>query len=396
MTAFGVFWGLLMLILLLGFGASITGGLLDGIKGVPSNSIFVMGSRTSISYKGFGRDRRIAVDKIDLQLVQQGMPEKIRYITPLNFAGTRNANVGDFNFDASVVGTTPSYYNVLPTQMIYGRYLNEVDQRERRKVCVIGRQVYETLFPGGGDPCGQMVQVGNISCTIVGVAKKLSEMISIGTDLDRSLLLPINTEQLMYNEGDQIDLSVFTLKDQYPVSEWQEQILNIMKDHHYVHPDDKSAFFSINLSDLVTAFKLLFRGLDILLWIVGCGSLLAGLIGISNIMLVTVKERTQEIGIRRALGAKPSIIVRQVLAESIVLTTSAGIVGLMSGVWLLRLAGKIIEANPFENYPLGNPQIDFSVALAATFVIIIGGLLAGWMPAKRALSIKAIDALREE
>ena len=207
MTAFGVFWGLLMLILLLGFGASITGGLLDSIKSVPSNSIFVMGSRTTISYKGFGRDRRISVDNIDMQLVKNEMPDKIRFITPINFAGTKNANVGEFNYDASVVGTTPSYYHVLPTQMIYGRYLNEVDQRERRKVCVIGRQTYETLFPGGGDPCGQMVQVGSISYTIVGVAKKLSELVSIGTDLDRSLLLPINTEQLMYNEGSQIDLT---------------------------------------------------------------------------------------------------------------------------------------------------------------------------------------------
>lgn len=396
MTAFGVFWGLLMLILLLGFGASITGGLVDSIKSIPSNSIFVMGSRTSISYKGFGRDRRLSVDNIDMQLVQNGMSEKIRYITPINFAGTRKANVGEYSYDASVVGTTPSYCQVLPTQMIYGRYLNEVDQRERRKVCVIGRQVYESLFPGGGNPCGQMVQVGGIAYTIVGVAKKLSQIISIGTDLDRSLLLPINAEQLMYNEGAEIDLCVFTLKDQYPVSEWQETVIDIMKDHHYVHPDDKSAFFCINLAELVTAFQLLFRGLDILLWIVGCGSLLAGLIGISNIMLVTVKERTQEIGIRRALGAKPKTIVRQILAESLVLTTAAGIVGLMTGVWLLRLAGKIIEANPLEDYPLGNPQIDFSVAIAATFVIIIGGLLAGWMPAKRALSIKAIEALREE
>ncbi len=396
MTAFGVFWGLLMLILLLGFGASITGGLLDSIKSVPSNSIFVMGSRTTISYKGFGRDRRISVDNIDMQLVKNEMSDQIRFITPINFAGTKNANVGEFNYDASVVGTTPSYYHVLPTQMIYGRYLNEVDQRERRKVCVIGRQTYETLFPGGGDPCGQMVQVGSISYTIVGVAKKLSELVSIGTDLDRSLLLPINTEQLMYNEGSQIDLCVFTLRDKYPVGEWQEPILSIMKDHHYVHPDDKSAFFTINLADLVTAFSLLFRGLDILLWIVGCGSLLAGLIGISNIMLVTVKERTQEIGIRRALGAKPQTIVRQILAESLVLTASAGLIGLMTGIWLLRLAGKIIEANPLEDYPLGDPQISFSVALAATFVIIIGGLLAGWMPAKRAMKIKAIEALREE
>ena len=125
MTAFGVFWGLLMLILLLGFGASITGGLLDSIKSVPSNSIFVMGSRTTISYKGFGRDRRISVDNIDMQLVKNEMSDQIRFITPINFAGTKNANVGEFNYDASVVGTTPSYYHVLPTQMIYGRYLNE-------------------------------------------------------------------------------------------------------------------------------------------------------------------------------------------------------------------------------------------------------------------------------
>ena len=396
MTAFGVFWGLLMLILLLGFGASISGGLIDTIKSVPSNSMFVMGSRTSISYKGFGRDRRIALDNTDMQLIRNGMQKQVRYMTPLNFAGTRKANVGEYNYDASVVGTTPSYYHVLPTQVIYGRYLNEVDQRERRKVCVMGRQVYEALFPEGGDPCGQMVQVGGIYYTIVGVARKLSKLVSIGSDLDRSLLLPINTEQLTYNEGDQIDLCCITLWDQYPIGEKTDEVLSYMKQHHYVHPDDKTAFFSINLAEMVSMFNLLFGGLNILLWIVGCGSLLAGLIGISNIMLVTVKERTQEIGIRRALGAKPQTIVRQILAESLVLTAAAGIVGLMAGVWILRLAGRIIEANPLEDYPLGNPQIDFSVALAAALVIVLGGLLAGWMPARRAMKIKAIEALREE
>lgn len=398
MTAFGVFWGLLMLILLVGFGQGIFNGITSSIKSLPTNSLFFGGGRTSISYRGFGRDRGITIDDEDLRLLTTHLGSRLRYLTPINFAGTKTVNVDELSYDCSVVGTRPCYYNVVPTQIIYGRYLNDIDMMERRKVCVIGLQACEALFPEGENPCGRFVQVGGIYYTIVGVVKKLSDMVQIGQDLDRSLLLPLTTEQLAYKQSNNIHICIVTLHDNYPIGQWKERVLLVPKEHHFVHPDDKNAFWSIDLDELVHNFGYLFLGITILLWIVGCGSLLAGLIGISNIMLVTVKERTQEIGIRRALGARPSTIVLQILAESLVLTSLAGLSGLLSGVWILRIVGSVLAAIPpsFSGFSLQNPQIDFSVAISATLVIIMGGLLAGWLPARRALHIKAIEALREE
>lgn len=400
MTAFGVFWGLLMLILLVGLGRGVFNGIMTSLKSVPSNSMFFGGSTTSIPYKGFGRDRYVPLENEDVDLLRASLGEKLRYVTPLNQTGTMKANVGEYYYDASVIGTEASYYNVMPQQLIYGRYINQIDQLERRKVCVLGQTAYEALFPDGGDHCGERIQVGSISYIVVGVVKKLSNQINFGSDLNKTLILPISTAQLAYNQGHNIYMCIVTLQDQYPMKEWQDKILAIPKLRHVVHPDDKQAFWSFNLSEILGVFNALFLGINILLWIVGCGSLLAGLIGISNIMLVTVRERTQEIGIRRALGAKPFTILSQILAESLVLTLMAGLSGLMVGVWILRGVSWVVAQNPASSgdsfFSMKDPQIGFDVAVAATLVIVLGGLLAGWMPARRAMKIKAIEALREE
>lgn len=398
MTAFGVFWGLLMLILLMGLGQGVYNGIMGGLKSVPSNSLFFGGSYTSISYKGFGQDRSISVDNEDLAILKANLEGKLRFLTPINFAGSYEAVEGEYKYTASVIGTGPTYKEVIPQQVIYGRYLNDIDLYDHRKVCLIGLQVYETLYPGGGDPTGKLIKVGGIYYTIIGVVKKLSNMISIGADVNSSIILPLSTEQITYNDYNRIAICAVTLHDRYPIKEWKDKVLAYPKEQHYVHPDDKMAFWSFDLSEVIGMFNNLFIGINILLWIVGCGSLIAGLIGISNIMLVTVKERTQEIGIRRALGARPRTILSQILAESLVLTMAAGVTGLMTGVWVLRVTEAILSANPSggTGFQLKDPQISFSIAVSALVVIVVGGLLAGWMPAKRAMKIKAIEALREE
>lgn len=397
MTAFGVFWGLLMLILLVGLGHGIFNGITSSLNSIPANSMFFGGDRTSMAYKGFGKDRYFDIENEDVELIERNSPELIRFVTPLNFAGSHESSIGELHYNAQIVGTRSSYINVIPQQLLYGRYINDIDLAERRKVCLIGREAYEALFPKGGDPCGQLIKVGSIYYTIVGVVKKLTSMINIGADVDRGLIIPITTAQLAYNRGHNVDVCAVTLKDQYPISDYMDRILAPVKERHYIHPEDKKALWSFNLAEILNMFNNLFIGINILLWIVGCGSLLAGLIGISNIMLVTVKERTQEIGIRRALGAKPFTILSQILCESLVLTLAAGISGLMIGVWILQLVGLATANQPADSdFPMSNPQIPFSVAVAAALVIICGGLLAGWMPAKRAMKIKAIEALREE
>ena len=398
MTAFGVFWGLLMLILLVGFGEGIFGGIVGSLSSIPSNSMFMGGNHTTMSYKGFGKGRSIETDNDDLLLIREAMGKKLKSLTPMNFVNGSGLTYQDRKYDATLVGTHGSYYNVLPQQLLYGRYINDIDLHEHRKVCVLGLDVYETLFPGGGDPCGKLVKAGGIYYTVVGVVKKLSALVNLGADINRSVMLPLSTTQLTYNQGDNIHMIIVTLKDQYSVSDLEDKILSGPKEHHFVHPDDKTAFWSFNLKEALDSFKMLFAGINILLWIVGCGSLLAGLIGISNIMLVTVKERTQEIGIRRALGAKPFTILSQILAESLALTMAAGLAGLMLGVWILHLTDTILKANPAspDEFSMQDPHISFGVAVAALVVIVAGGLLAGSMPARRAMKIKAIEALREE
>lgn len=396
MTAFGVFWGLLMLILLVGAGLGISNGITSGLTVIPSNTIFMGGGHTSKAYKGFGKDRQIGLDNQDVEIVRTNLGKRGRYITPLLFAGSKIVNYGEENGSFDVVGTSPGYYYAVPQQMAFGRYLNDIDAKERRKVCVIGQKIYDTLFPNGEDPCGNIIQVGNIYFNIVGVAKKLSDMINIGADVDESVIVPLETGQLAYNMSNQVHGLCITLHDQYKISDWEERVKGWVKEHHYVHPDDDAAVWSINLSEIIGTFTNLFLGIGILIWIVGVGSLLAGIIGISNIMLVTVKERTQEIGIRRALGAKPRSIMLQILSESLVLTLAAGLTGLVLGVWILQLAGLIMKANPNDGGIVIDPQIPFSVAFAALMILVIGGLFAGWMPARRAMKIKAIEALGEE
>ena len=396
MTAFGVFWGLLMLILLVGAGLGISNGITSGLTVIPSNTIFMGGGHTSKAYKGFGKDRQIGLDNQDVEIVRTNLGKRGRYITPLLFAGSKIVNYGEENGSFDVVGTSPGYYYAVPQQMAFGRYLNDIDAKERRKVCVIGQKIYDTLFPNGEDPCGNIIQVGNIYFNIVGVAKKLSDMINIGADVDESVIVPLETGQLAYNMSNQVHGLCITLHDQYKISDWEERVKGWVKEHHYVHPDDDAAVWSINLSEIIGTFTNLFLGIGILILIVGVGSLLAGIIGISNIMLVTVKERTQEIGIRRALGAKPRSIMLQILSESLVLTLAAGLTGLVLGVWILQLAGLIMKANPSDGGIVIDPQIPFSVAFAALMILVIGGLFAGWMPARRAMKIKAIEALGEE
>ena len=397
MTAFGVFWGLLMLILLVGFGHGIFNGIVGQLNYIPSNSMFIFGGSTTMSHKGFGRGRYFQMDDVDLALLRTNLGERAQYVSPLCIEWSRSFSVGENKCSGNVIGAQPVYQNVEPQKLLYGRYINDIDLYEHRTVCVIGLQTYESLFPAGTDPTGLLIREGGIYYTIVGVVKTLSNMMRIG-NVNRSVIIPITTMQQTYHRGKNIDLISLTLHDQYPIDKWEDRIVGYCKEHHMVHPDDDGAFNSINIAEILNTFKNLFLGINILLWIVGCGSLLAGLIGISNIMLVTVKERTQEIGVRRALGAKPVTILSQIMAESLVLTSVAGVAGLMLGVWILALVDTILKAQPpsSDGFSMQNPQIPFHVAIAAMLVIIIGGLWAGWIPAKRAMKIRAIEALREE
>jgi len=314
MTAFGVFWGLLMLMILVGFGNGVTDGITKSLTAVPSNSLIYGGSYTSLPYKGFGRDRNIRLDNEDVEILQTRLKPYLEFATPVNFAGTFTSVVGENSFTSTeVTGSNQYYLSIFPNEMMYGRNINEIDLRERRKNCVIGNKIYDALFPKGGDPCGQLVLVNGIYYRIVGVFKKLSSMVNVTGNDEQTLLLPITTEQLCYNQGHNVNTVMVTFKEQYDAADMEKKVFNVHKERHFVHPDDDNAFWSFNLGEIINMFRYLFFGLEALLWIVGAGSLLAGIVGISNIMLVTVKERTQEIGILKAIGCSKKTILLEFL-----------------------------------------------------------------------------------
>ena len=277
-----------------------------------------------------------------------------------------------------------------------GRYINDTDIAANRKVCLLGKKVYETMFEKGEDPLGKMVKVNGIYFQVVGVIRSYTENVNINGTIDESVILPFTTMQQVYALGDKIYFFAMVADDDIPISDIEEDIKQFIKQRHDIAPTDNDAFNSFNLSEIFKAFKGLFFGIHILIWIVGLGTLMSGIIGVSNIMLVTVKERTREIGVRRALGAKPKNIISQVLSESLLLTTLAGLVGLCIGVGIMAIVAMITSNMPSDDAMFQDPNIGFGAAVAATVIVIISGLLAGVLPAWRAIQIKAIDAIREE
>ena len=394
MTAFGVFWGILMLTLLIGSGMGLNNGIAGRVKSLPSNCLFLRPQETSMAYHGLGRDRTWSMDNRDVEELTNKLGQRLSYITSVNFADYQNVTRGRQTFQYQVAGVTTQFYGSLPQKLLAGRFINDIDVEEHRKVCVIGKHIAEALF-GDEQPVGQDIDVNGTSLTVIGIIKNTNRQIDIGLDVTESVLMPLTTEQVTYGQGDRIDICMVILKDDSPVKNFEAQITGLVKSNHQIHPDDPTALMTVNLGEQIGMFINLFTGLNILIWIVGLGTLLAGLIGISNIMIVTVKERTQEIGVRRALGAMPEVIIRQIMLESLTLTAMAGFAGLCLGIWLLDLLRDML-AEGGDNLTFTNPYVPFWTAIASLTILVIGGLFAGWMPARRALKIKAIDALREE
>ncbi len=399
LTAFGVFWGIFMLVIMAGSGKGLENGIMEGIQGFSTNSCFFWANSTSEPYKGFRKGRFWNMKNRDVEIIRDKIPQ-IQYITPMVFGGNSSNNTihKDKGGSYYVKGFYPVYDKIDHQQLIYGRFINDIDIHEKRKVCVIGRRVYEELFPKGSDPIGELVKVNGMYYSVVGVINPIT-MININGPMEESVILPFSTMQQAYNYGDQIHLLTITARDDYKVSLIEEEIKKVLKEQHSISPTDPQAVSSVNLEKQFTMFHYLFLGIAILIWIVGLGTLFAGVVGVSNIMLVTVRERTKEIGIRRALGAKPGVIIGQIIRESLILTLLAGLAGLCVGVGVLYVADILLTAareNTHEGTFFAHPQVGFSAAFLALIILVISGIIAGFIPAWRALQIKAIDAIREE
>ena len=393
LTAFGVFWGMLMLILMVGAGNALEQGIFSQIEGFATNSCFFEAERTTVPYKGFQKGRRWNITNSDIPVIKEKVSE-LQYISPMLFSESNDKNVvrGDKNGSYRIKGSYPEYDLIEKSKMVYGRYINDIDIAEKRKVCVIGERIYEVLFQKGEDPTGKQVRVNGIYFQVIGVARGTSG-VSIGGNTTESVVLPFSTMQQAFNQGNIVHLLAVTAKDEVPVKKVQDQVTEILKQQHQVSPDDKDAIWTLNIEEQFKMFNYLGIGIAVLIWIVGLGTLFAGAIGVSNIMLVTVRERTKEIGIRRALGATPRNIIGQILSESVVLTVLAGLLGIVLGVGLLRATGIVLsQGDQFFK----DPQVSFGMAVGSLIILIVIGAMAGYIPAQRAMMIKPVEAISEE
>ncbi|MDR2951209.1 MAG: ABC transporter permease [Dysgonomonas sp.] len=396
LTGFGVFWGIFMLIILIGVGNGFQGGIMKNVNGFASNSCFFWTDVTSEPYKGFRKGRFWSMNRKDVTLIRQ-KAQSVEYISPVLFGNSGDKNVvrGPKSGSYGTRGVYPDHFKIEQQHVLQGRLFNEIDISETRKVCVIGREVYETLFQPGENPQGQYIRVNGIYFQVIGVIRPKSNM-SIGGDVESSVFIPFTTMQQAFNQGDKVYFMACTAKPGYPASIVQEEVTNIIKTAHDISPTDEKAVGSFNIEKQFQIFNNLFIGIDVLIWIVGLGALMSGIIGISNIMLVTVRERTREIGVRRAIGAKPITIVKQILSESFVLTAIAGFLGFLVGVLILEAIHSAMTGSMDEDTFMIPPFVSFDTALIAMIILIISGICAGFMPAMRALRIKAIDAIRDE
>jgi putative ABC transport system permease protein len=399
LTCFGVFWGILMLVLLLGSGTGLKTGIMGQLEGFSSNSLFIWSDRTSEPYKGFNKGRYWEIRNRDVIAIREQVKD-IELVSPLLSGSRRDKNVvyrqqtGTFN----VKGVMPDYFQIDAQNLYYGRLINEIDAKEKRKVCVIGTRVNETLF-NNDDPCGKYIRVNGIYYQVVGVTNSKATGVNVNGRTSESVIIPFATLQQTLNQGDVVHLLFINIRPEASVQRVMDDVSAVLKSQNEIAPNDPQAVAIYNLAAEFAIFSNLFTGIDLLVWLVGMGTLLAGIIGVSNIMMVTIKERTKEIGVRRALGAKPVNIISQVMSESLLLTALAGLLGLSLGVFILDVVNRILMAQPPSpngDTAFENPSVSIQTALAATAVLLFCGLLAGLIPAWRAMKIKAIDAIREE
>lgn len=398
-TAFGVFWGIFMLVIMLGSGTGLKNGVTSDFGDFATNSVFMWTRPTTVPYKGLPRARNYNFKNDDIDALRREIPE-IEHLAPRTqgggFRGGNNVVRGTKSGAFSVMGDYPEWNLIDPVVIDNGRFLNHADLKEKRKVAVIGNKVYEVLFKPGEEAIGQYIQIQGIYFQVVGVFKPKNSGVNFGGEKEQSVFIPLTTFQRVYNWGDVVGWFAFTSKPGIPASVVEEKASALLRRRHSVSPDDPQAIGSFNMQKEYNQMMGLFAGINGLIWIVGVGTLLAGVIGISNIMLVIVKERTKEIGIQRALGASPMNIISQIITESVFLTTFAGYVGLVVGVLILEVVNYALSQGGGESTMFKNPNIDFNMAIIALVILIISGAVAGLIPARKAVSIKPIDALRYE
>jgi putative ABC transport system permease protein len=392
LTAFGVFWGIFMLVLLLGAGRGMQNGIYEDFGSDVLDFVIVWTGDTSLAYHGMGPGRRIQLHEADIEALEQQVPG-IRLISAERFVENGTITYDRKNSNGQILGVPDEYFRIKEdVPFNFGRRINPLDLDESRKVVVIGTKVAERLFDKGVDPIGKEVRVRDVVMKVTGV---FYDKGSRGQNSER-VLMPLTTMQRIYGGGDITDNIWVRPKKGVDGFELEKQVLAVLKHRHDVSPDDNRGIASFNMAEPMKRVTGLFVGIDVFIWFVGLGTLTAGIVGISNIMIITVKERTREIGIRKALGATPFHIVSTLLLESTLVTGIAGYLGLVSGVALLELVAFALRSTGAKLPYFENPGVDFQLAITALLLLVGVGVLAGLMPALRAARITPTEAMKSE
>lgn len=392
LTAFGVFWGIFMLVLLLGAGNGLQNGAKYEFRDDATNSLWIYPRQTSMAYRGLAKNRQIEFENADYELLKDQV-EGTEYITgrfylPNDLSRMVYNNVR-YNFQIRCVH--PDHQMLENTEMVRGRYINPKDIHEHRKVAVIGQLVKEEVFPTS-NPIGKYIEIGGISFQIVGIFTDTG-----GDDEMRMIYLPITTAQRSFSTRPLINQLMVTtgdanLKEALAI---EANIVRRLADRHRFNPEDEQAIRVRNQVERFQSIMGLFNMISLFIWIVGVGSIIAGVIGVSNIMLIVVKDRTKEIGIRKAIGATPWSVISMILQEAVLITSFAGYLGMALGIGLIHSINVLMETYEVDAGFFRNPEVDLGMVLVATIVVVIAGAVAGLIPALKAARISPVEAMRE-
>ncbi|WP_375323555.1 ABC transporter permease [Flagellimonas sp. GZD32] len=395
-TAFGVCWGIFILILLLAAGKGLENGIKQDFGDIATNTMFMWTRATTMGYEGLPKGRQFEFKIEDVQALRDNVPD-LRYISPRNqlggFGGNNNVVRGLRTGAYNVYGDYPEIINQDPMTVTSGRFLNYNDIKEKRKVAIIGNGVKNDLYDKGEDALGTYIKIQGVNFLVIGTYKKNNS--GGGEEGQKEIFVPFTSFSQAFNRGEDVGWMAITANDGSSISMLKDKIVSIMKDRHKVHPEDTRAVGYFDLYEQYNRVESLFGALKAVAYIVGIMVLLSGIIGVSNIMLIVVKERTKEIGIRRALGEQPWSIKKQILMESIFLTLISGMVGIIFGALIIFGINTLLDSvGPVDMFM--SPSVSIGVVSGALGILMVSGLLAGFIPAQSAIKVRPIEALRTE
>ncbi len=398
LTAFGVFWGIFMLVILLGAGNGLRNGAMQNFD-IAKNAVFVWTMETTVPFEGFDAGRSIQLNNEDLAAVR--WLDEVDVIAPRLQVGNRFSGQalpivrGDKSVAFAIMGDAPEFLEIKPYILEQGRFLNEIDMQRTRKVAVIGKRVRDELFDPEEDAIGDYVRIGGVPFQVVGVfdTRVMGEQ---AINELQTVHIPMTTAQRTFNLANHIDWFGFIPAAGATATETEDAVKEVFRSRHHISPDDRQALQSFNVEREFREMQGIFSGIAGFSWFVAIGTIIAGMVGVANIMMIIVKERTREIGIRKSVGAKPLSIVGMIILEALVISGVAGYMGLVSGVFLIEGVALAMEQLGAQSDFFANPEIDFGVAISAIAVLVFSGVLAGFFPGLMAARINPIHALRDE